>query len=683
MAVATLCIAPKTAQAASDAPEKFALLVGISEYPETSEFEPLSGPKNDVVLVRNMLIETFGFVDDESHVLVLQDSAATVEAIKAAFRSHLIDNARQHPDGSFVFYFSGHGIQLRDLESDEGDRLDEALVAYDSVLPGGSFLVDDEIASLLRDLTELTSSLGNVTVIVDSCYSGNISRGNGLRRSRSLPSSEDDGAAGTSTTPTASNLDDGLLIYDTKYSVLSAALPHEEAVEDVIPGEIEGKVYGLFTYYLVRVLRQNSDLTYDAAWRAINLLLAGHTHQHANAEGDVDRIVLGQSTNRVTPHIRVLEVDGSNLTVAAGQIHGIRSGSLLSIYDSDQRELEGEQGRLALASVIEVSGDDAVAQLLNVPLNRITTDARAAVLSFNSALSPYRVALSPESELWKEMAELLAENRLAILVDEGEPADLRIEVDCPNLSTTDLCEVGHFLTLPTETQPIFGIKIEGETSVVIAAKMVDLIDRWAKHQNLLSIYNGVSPLNGTVTLQALKFEKLLFDGFVQPGAAQPLPAGEVPRLQADDLIGFRIQNNSDVRLYVTLLRLGQDGSICNALGGNSTVEMVPAATLIAGARDTEALFTEGPAGTVTYKLIATTNRDVNFRVLESPGINRSEGMLPLEVLLGQAISYGNGERQVFSEIRVDDWTTTELQILVEDRGSSNTSRCGISDPGAD
>lgn len=47
-----------------------------------------------------------------------------------------------------VFQFAGHGTQLPDLEGDENDDKDEAMVPYDYA--SGAYLIDDDICELFR-----------------------------------------------------------------------------------------------------------------------------------------------------------------------------------------------------------------------------------------------------------------------------------------------------------------------------------------------------------------------------------------------------------------------------------------------------------------------------------------------------------------------------------------------------
>jgi hypothetical protein len=148
--------------------DRFALLVGISDYPG-EEYDLGGGPLNDVMLMKDLLVNTFGFA--EENILTLTDEAATKANIARAFRTHL---AQAGSDGVAVFYFSGHGTQVPNEEGGdtELDSLDEAVVTRGSAPESVALIRDDELGSLVE-------WLGNsrALVLLDNCYSGTGTRG--------------------------------------------------------------------------------------------------------------------------------------------------------------------------------------------------------------------------------------------------------------------------------------------------------------------------------------------------------------------------------------------------------------------------------------------------------------------------------------------------------------------------
>jgi hypothetical protein len=87
----------------------------------------------------------------------------------------LVESARA--GDSLVFQYSGHGTQAEDLNGDESDRYDEALVPIDYT--SGALLLDDDLADVYRRLPD-----GAVlTLFMDCCHSGTNSRFAPLDRS--------------------------------------------------------------------------------------------------------------------------------------------------------------------------------------------------------------------------------------------------------------------------------------------------------------------------------------------------------------------------------------------------------------------------------------------------------------------------------------------------------------------
>lgn len=147
---------------------KKALVIGIGDYPHVSK---LNGPKQDANNMRELLITDLGY--DEDQVKMLLDEQASRNEIKKAIDSWLVKGTASGDE--VFFYFSGHGTQKKDENGDEGDGKDEALVAYDTKL------VDRKITNLISDdEMELAFSKldgRSVTIIIDSCHSGTLTRG--------------------------------------------------------------------------------------------------------------------------------------------------------------------------------------------------------------------------------------------------------------------------------------------------------------------------------------------------------------------------------------------------------------------------------------------------------------------------------------------------------------------------
>ncbi|MEM9218958.1 MAG: caspase family protein [Cyanobacteria bacterium P01_F01_bin.150] len=163
---------------------KRALLVGINDYPQESRFTDLKGCLKDVEMQEQLLRHRFGFTDIET----LLNEEATRDNILHCFKEFLIEPCRD--EDVIVFHFSGHGRQVLDpdggvfsLTEGETEPLNSTIVPADD----DSALSQDKVVSDImgRTLFLLTSALKtpNVTIILDSCYSGGGVRGNTRVRS--------------------------------------------------------------------------------------------------------------------------------------------------------------------------------------------------------------------------------------------------------------------------------------------------------------------------------------------------------------------------------------------------------------------------------------------------------------------------------------------------------------------
>lgn len=117
---------------------------------------------------------------------VLAEAQATKGLIAAAL-SHLKNSLE--PGDVGVITFSGHGTWVPDLDGDEPDRKDEALVPWDAGVDGANLLLDDELHALLAGRAPRT----RIVLITDCCHSGTVFRffnpqpRPGTRRVRYLP----------------------------------------------------------------------------------------------------------------------------------------------------------------------------------------------------------------------------------------------------------------------------------------------------------------------------------------------------------------------------------------------------------------------------------------------------------------------------------------------------------------
>ena len=161
-----------------NAETKRALLVGISDYGNTDEdphkWVNINGA-NDITLL------TPAFKAQGFSVISLVDAQVTHTGITKALEKL----AKESKKGDTVYiHFSMHGQPFEDLNGDEEDGWDEALIPVDAemlyaegVYEGKNHLLDDELEVYFNDIRSKLGPEGQLLVILDACHSGTASRG--------------------------------------------------------------------------------------------------------------------------------------------------------------------------------------------------------------------------------------------------------------------------------------------------------------------------------------------------------------------------------------------------------------------------------------------------------------------------------------------------------------------------
>jgi uncharacterized caspase-like protein len=231
-------------EASTPGPSRRVLLVGINDYTSAVRQRPaeastypvpgdLAGPRNDVGAFADVLEARFGFRPSDMRRLL--DGEATRQGILDAIEEHLV--APCQAGDEVVFYFSGHGTWVRNSKSQENRQIDEALVPADFAA-GAPGIRDKELRRLFRPLLERG---GRLTLVIDSCHAGGMTRGGTPRFTASTSFDVQDGE------------DAGEPLDKVGALALLAAKDHQFAYE---AGDDGGKVHGRFTRALLLALGQ-------------------------------------------------------------------------------------------------------------------------------------------------------------------------------------------------------------------------------------------------------------------------------------------------------------------------------------------------------------------------------------------------------------------------------------------
>jgi len=138
-----------------------ALLVGINTTPNA----PLNGCVNDVVIMRQILLEKYKATSNDVHLLL--DNRATKKNIMDRLDWLINDD-----DPLKLFHYSGHGAQIpRRGNGIEEDNMDECLVPVDYNWDT-NMIIDDE----LNDMFKKLKPHHKLVCIFDACHSGTMYR---------------------------------------------------------------------------------------------------------------------------------------------------------------------------------------------------------------------------------------------------------------------------------------------------------------------------------------------------------------------------------------------------------------------------------------------------------------------------------------------------------------------------
>ena len=160
---------------------KLALLVEIGQYPVDSRLRPIASV-SDIKFIKAALTKN-GFAVKNIDTIV--NSKATKVAILNKLAALAV---KAKKDDIVVIHFGCHGQQIRDQRTvetgkDEDDGYDEALLPYDAKgfynptkYKGENHLRDDELAVPLKSIRKKIGLNGSLLILLDACHSGTGTR---------------------------------------------------------------------------------------------------------------------------------------------------------------------------------------------------------------------------------------------------------------------------------------------------------------------------------------------------------------------------------------------------------------------------------------------------------------------------------------------------------------------------
>ncbi len=723
---------------------KLALLVGINNYTSPS-IRDLNGTHNDVELMKNLLVEQYKFKEEKikaapnpancgqqtatSPVKTLCSEQATQAAIIEAFEKHLIAGAENFqkqnnvsPDkgATIVFYYSGHGSTLPDeAGGDESDGVDETIVAADSDVYGAKDIRDDKFEELFGRLKKFTT---NITFIFDSCHSGTVTRGSGVKSVERNFKSSSAASRGDST-----NLSDAMDT-DASYVTISGSLPNEKSQEDYFPvekpkpGAAKDQLNGALTYYLVQNLRRNPDATYreimNQVQTTVSNLKRGQTPQ---AEGAIDRVVFGSGAARQKTPIFVKnsatvkrtfdgkEQEVNEIQMDVGTIAGAQTGGVVAVYNSKARQMEGDQDKIATGSITFANAFASKADvvLTDKTLKNVPLDAKVVLVTPNFSDKRRKIALdfpgvarAAQADLMTRLADVLKNNELletvqvnnllpklnaktesaAVAAPDWDAAVVRgtykdftfgnAQADVKDAKIPADAEEIYFLT-NRSGMPLynFWVRAADENAVKIIR---DALESHVRIENLRLLANTASKLTEQIQFELVRLKDYtVVDSSSTPPqcAITPDEQNRSTQFKSGEMFYVKMTNASDKNLFVYLYSIGTSGKINLLYPAQNAKETLKPNLLFTSvaAAGCYGIFQVGkpedtPLGKETLKLIVST-QPFPAELLTSPAIAKAtqrDGSA-LSKLLSQTTT---NQRSGPIEISLSDWATQDINIEI-------------------
>ena len=547
----------------------YALLVGINKY-ASPDIRPLNGCTNDVDLMAELLIERFGLPPE--NLRVLKDSQATYAAIGGEFRKHLIDQAhaaseRGAKDTAFLFHYSGHGSQAPDHTSSEPDGLDETIVSHDSRTGDIEDIKDWELATWLE---ELTTHCPNVTVIMDCCHSGSMTRSADAENdvTRRCPAD---------TRPQKRRRPENLMTgrgiagasgwrHGGNYALFAGCRDGEESKEHTgWFGRTLGK-HGAMSYFLINQLGEmapDHTLTYRELHRAVHQQVnTAYPAQNPCCEGDIDREVFGGLRPVSDDFIDVIAAGEGTVTIGAGTVHGITKDSVLLTYPPGSRTRRDASEPLASLLVVSVGPTRSECRIIEDEVE-VPVKARAIVDQPAPAERRFRIGLdiasAPVRQALQQRLKQPDLGQLAKVLDnQTDDADFVIKA---TERTALICGAdGAGLVAPLSLEPID----------TLAATLIHLMR-----------YKNVERLSAPLSMADaaridLKLKQLdIVDG--QPAARSfDIDQNSELVVTSGEPLVIAISNPSPIDLFFTVLNLTSDWAIDLVHPPQGAREILPA-----------------------------------------------------------------------------------------------------------
>jgi hypothetical protein len=708
-------------------PPIYALLIGAEFYfpnvtADGAMFDSLKGCVNDINRIEAELLRGRLQIPDE-RILKLAASY-TDEAAKSPPEPETLwptyDNIVRkfqqlremaEPGAQVYIHYSGHGgrATTRYKEIKGKNDVDETLVPIDIAdVAESRYVRDIELARLLREMADKGLV---VTLVLDSCHSGGMTRGNGrdigVRGTSSIDTREyardkeeslvgtraelietweamavKTAAGGTTRSAMASS---GWLPEPKGYVMLAACRDNERAVEYPFDGTNRN---GALTHWLLHALQEMGP---HVSWKQVHdrilaKINSQFVQQTPQLEGEVGRRVFGLEQIPPAYAVNVLQYDATlrRVQLNTGQALGTARGAGFAIFPTGTTDFTKVNTRLAVAEVTELGGSKSWAKITDAAGGLNLLGGEPAVM-IDSGVAAVRgqVRLIEEPPPPPSAEREVALRAVAdAIVQHGRGILTQVGRDQPTNYQVAINEQGEYEILDALGDAFKNIRPAlkiGEAGA--AEKVVERLRHLYKYNTIEQLKNPdvFSPLAGQLLVEAFK---------APPGAQQyappttppaPLDApGGTPVVKSGDSVYIHIKNNSQIDLNIAMLDLDSNWSVTQNLPPQNfnkdtyLLERKKELWLVLTISLPQADYKEGRE---ILKVLATVG-PASFRFLELPALDqefqtlRASGRIPqgaIENLLADFNDDTHRTRNAALEVSASaEWTVGEVTFQILD-----------------
>jgi hypothetical protein len=549
----TILLSMLMLHAAAQTPEKYAVIVAVSNYAPATGWNMLNS-ENDIPLIREAL-KRQGF--KEANIRIIRDNEATKQGILLAMQQQFITKAKA--GDICVFHFSGHGQQVMDNNGDEADGYDEALVTYDSPMEyeGGveKHLRDDEFGFKLEEVRKHLGSNGNLLVVIDACHSGTSTR-SGLGTYRGTTTKY--APKGYKPVTNTKIINEGLFsLGETKPGLAPMSAFFASAASELNQECGEEHCGSLSLAFSKALAKADTKTSYRGLFDNIRLEMSKMVPgQTPNAEGDLDKEIFGGAALG-KPNYYTAEqiISKKKITIGCGKIYSVFAGTTLLIYPSNT--YNRENAKPLAKAVITTAGDYSSEAELDTELSEDVLKTAWVFLdevSFGDLTVPVTLNIK-DASLLQQVKQLLTQNKQVKLT--GAQGDLFIEQGADGFAADSVY-------VSTAGDYRLGACSKNSTEAQLAAFINSRVAAFGRAAYLRNLNMKNEELNVVFEFVPIDYKKAEGNN---NAVIKDLPLKSITDasgnivFQHNDRYNLRIINNGQERLYYNILEIQPDNLV--------------------------------------------------------------------------------------------------------------------------